>query len=106
MERAPNVSERRGRELERPVEQRHAAFANHDHPRGEAHRLPPAEADVIRGLAGGAVVLACSVVAAPVAAADANAGAALVQANGCAGCHGATLRGGIGPNLAGIEARL
>jgi len=42
---------------------------------------------------------------APGGAADANAGAALVQANGCAGCHGATLTGGIGPSLVGIEGR-
>lgn len=61
---------------------------------------------MIRELAGGALVLAWSIVAAPALAADANAGAALVQANGCAGCHGASLRGGIGPNLVGIEARL
>lgn len=38
---------------------------------------------------------------------DANAGAKLVQANGCAGCHGANLLGGsIGPKLYGIEHRL
>ena len=62
---------------------------------------------MIRALAGGALILACSVAAAlPAGAADANAGAALVQANGCAGCHGATLRGSIGPNLVGIETRL
>lgn len=62
---------------------------------------------MIRRLAGGALLVACSVAAAPAAgAADANAGAALVQTNGCAGCHGATLRGGIGPNLVGIETRL
>ena len=35
---------------------------------------------------------------------DPNAGAQLVQANGCAGCHGASLKGGgIGPRLFGIE---
>ena len=35
---------------------------------------------------------------------DANNGAKLVQANGCAGCHGAGLRGGgIGPALYGLE---
>lgn len=35
---------------------------------------------------------------------DANAGAKLVQANGCAGCHGANLMGGsVGPKLYGIE---
>lgn len=38
--------------------------------------------------------------------ADANAGARLVQANGCTGCHGATFGGGIGPKLFGIEHRL
>ena len=38
---------------------------------------------------------------------DANNGAKLVQANGCAGCHGAGLNGGgIGPSLVGIEHRL
>ncbi len=38
---------------------------------------------------------------------DSNAGAKLVQANGCAGCHGAQLKGGsIGPALFGIEHRL
>lgn len=40
------------------------------------------------------------------AAGDANAGARLAQANGCAGCHGATFEGGIGPKLYGIEHRL
>lgn len=39
------------------------------------------------------------------ASADVNAGAKLVQANGCAGCHGATFQGGIGPKLYGIEHR-
>ena len=38
-------------------------------------------------------------------AGDANAGAALVQSSGCAGCHGAQLRGGNGPKLVGIERR-
>ncbi|HEY9179286.1 MAG TPA: cytochrome c [Candidatus Baltobacteraceae bacterium] len=38
---------------------------------------------------------------------DVNAGAKLVQANGCAGCHGANLTGGsIGPKLYGIEHTL
>jgi len=38
---------------------------------------------------------------------DANNGAKLVQANGCAGCHGANLMGGsVGPRLYGIEHRL
>ncbi|HLI96013.1 MAG TPA: cytochrome c, partial [Candidatus Baltobacteraceae bacterium] len=38
---------------------------------------------------------------------DANAGAKLVQANGCAGCHGASLMGGsVGPKLYGIEHQL
>ena len=38
---------------------------------------------------------------------DVNAGAKLVQANGCEGCHGAHLMGGsIGPKLYGIEHRL
>jgi len=38
---------------------------------------------------------------------DANNGAKLVQANGCAGCHGASLKGGtIGPSLYGIEHKL
>jgi len=41
------------------------------------------------------------------ASGDANNGAKLVQANGCAGCHGAGLHGGgIGPALFGIEHRL
>ena len=38
------------------------------------------------------------------AAGDANAGAELIQKNGCSGCHGAALAGGsAGPNLRGIE---
>lgn len=42
--------------------------------------------------------------AAVAAAPDANNGAKLVQANGCAGCHGAGLKGGgVGPALFGIE---
>jgi mono/diheme cytochrome c family protein len=45
--------------------------------------------------------------ATPTSAGDVNAGAALVQANGCAGCHGANFRGGsVGPALCGIEHRL
>ncbi len=40
-------------------------------------------------------------------AGNANAGAALVSANGCEGCHGVGLKGGqIGPALYGIEHRL
>jgi mono/diheme cytochrome c family protein len=36
-----------------------------------------------------------------------NDGAKLVQANGCAGCHGANLKGGsVGPSLFGIEHKL
>jgi hypothetical protein len=38
---------------------------------------------------------------------DVNAGAKLVQANGCEGCHGTALKGGgVGPALYGIEHRL
>lgn len=37
---------------------------------------------------------------------DANAGAKLVEANGCTGCHGATFEGAIGPKLFGIEHQL
>lgn len=45
--------------------------------------------------------------AATAAAGDAYEGAKLVQAYGCAGCHGANLMGGgIGPKLYGIEHRL
>jgi mono/diheme cytochrome c family protein len=45
--------------------------------------------------------------AAPAPAGNVNAGAQLVQANGCAGCHGANFMGGsIGPKLYGIEHRL
>jgi mono/diheme cytochrome c family protein len=40
------------------------------------------------------------------AAADANNGAKLVQASGCAGCHGAAFKGAIGPSLYGIEHKL
>jgi len=41
---------------------------------------------------------------APAPAGNANNGAQLVQSNGCAGCHGAGLKGGrIGPALFGIE---
>ena len=61
---------------------------------------------MIRELAGGALLVACCLAATPAGAADANAGAALVQANGCTGCHGATLHGGIGPSLVGIKSRL
>jgi len=39
-------------------------------------------------------------------AADPNAGAKLVQTNGCMGCHGAHFEGGAGPKLLGIEHRL
>lgn len=46
-------------------------------------------------------------VAAQALGGDVNAGGKLVQANGCAGCHGANLMGGsIGPKLYGIEHRL
>ncbi|GAC1503726.1 MAG: hypothetical protein NVS1B14_09260 [Vulcanimicrobiaceae bacterium] len=38
---------------------------------------------------------------------DANRGAALIQNNGCTGCHGARLQGGaVGPKLTGIEKTL
>jgi mono/diheme cytochrome c family protein len=48
-----------------------------------------------------------SVAAEAIGGADANNGAKLVQANGCAGCHGANLMGGsIGPKLYGIEHKL
>jgi cytochrome c553 len=41
------------------------------------------------------------------AAGDANAGAKLVSQFGCAGCHGAGLKGGgVGPALYGIEHKL
>lgn len=57
----------------------------------------------------GVVLAICVSVASarvPAVAADANAGAELVQKNGCAGCHGAGLAGGaIGPKLRGIERR-
>lgn len=57
-----------------------------------------------------AVAPAAAPAAAPTAApmiGNANNGAQLVQSNGCAGCHGAGLRGGgIGPALFGIEHRL
>ena len=42
----------------------------------------------------------------PVTTGDANRGANIAQANGCAGCHGAAWRGGLGPALYGIEHRL
>ena len=43
----------------------------------------------------------------PQAAANADEGAKLVQANGCEGCHGAGLHGGtVGPPLVGIEHTL
>ncbi len=57
-----------------------------------------------------AVAQAPTPTAAPASAAapgDANNGAKLVQANGCAGCHGANLQGGgVGPALYGIEHKL
>ncbi len=40
------------------------------------------------------------------AAGDPAAGAALVQSNGCAGCHGANFQGATGPKLYGIEHQL
>jgi mono/diheme cytochrome c family protein len=52
-----------------------------------------------------AMALTVSTAVGPAAGADVNAGATLVQVNGCAGCHGATLHGGIGPSLVGIEHR-
>jgi mono/diheme cytochrome c family protein len=51
-------------------------------------------------------VLAVACLPARVAAADANAGALLVQQHGCAGCHGAQFQGATGPQLRGIEHRL
>jgi cytochrome c553 len=52
-----------------------------------------------------AVTVACVLVASRAAVADVNAGAALVQQNGCESCHGAKLAGiaGTGPALYGIE---
>lgn len=48
-----------------------------------------------------------TVAAEAVSAGDVNSGAKLVQANGCAGCHGANLMGGsVGPKLYGIEHQL
>ena len=49
-------------------------------------------------------VAATAVAAAPTG--DADAGARLVQANGCTGCHGAVFQGGLGPALKGIEHKL
>ncbi len=43
---------------------------------------------------------------APATTGDANRGANIAQANGCAGCHGVAWRGGLGPALYGIEHRL
>jgi len=40
------------------------------------------------------------------AAGDPAAGAALVQSNGCTGCHGANFQGATGPKLYGIEHQL
>jgi mono/diheme cytochrome c family protein len=40
------------------------------------------------------------------AAGDPSAGAKIVQANGCAGCHGANFKGSTGPKLYGIEHQL
>jgi hypothetical protein len=57
----------------------------------------------VQGAAAVVVVMFASIV--PAAGADQNAGAVLVQTNGCAGCHGTALRGGIGPSLIGIERR-
>jgi hypothetical protein len=53
-----------------------------------------------------APLLAALVLCAFAAQADQiSAGAAIVQANGCMGCHGAAFHGGIGPALYGIEHR-
>lgn len=53
------------------------------------------------------LALAATVIAAvPDAPGNPNAGAKLVQNNGCMGCHGAKFEGGIGPKLLGIEHRL
>lgn len=50
------------------------------------------------------VVSVCSADASTAPETRTNEGAKLVQANGCAGCHGASLKGGsIGPALFGIE---
>ncbi|MBC5815651.1 MAG: cytochrome c [Candidatus Eremiobacteraeota bacterium] len=61
----------------------------------------------------GAMMVPARLVATPAPAAaaappagDANRGAALVQNNGCMGCHGAKFQGGIGPKLVGIERNL
>ena len=40
------------------------------------------------------------------ASGDPSAGAKIVQANGCEGCHGANLKGSTAPALYGIEHRL
>jgi cytochrome c2 len=48
----------------------------------------------------------CTWLASGLALADVNAGAALIQKNGCQGCHGANFRGNSGfPALYGIEHR-
>jgi mono/diheme cytochrome c family protein len=66
-----------------------------------ANPQPPAQP-------GTQTVAIATVAAAPSpAAGDANNGAKLVQASGCAGCHGASFKGGaIGPSLYGIEHKL
>ena len=53
-----------------------------------------------------AVVLIVAWLPSRAVAADANAGALLVQQHGCTGCHGAQFQGGAGPQLRGIEHRL
>jgi mono/diheme cytochrome c family protein len=69
------------------------------------HDVPVSMASQVAPVAGSATPSPAPS-AAP-ASGDANNGAKLVQANGCAGCHGAGMRGGgIGPALFGIEHRL
>jgi len=53
-----------------------------------------------------AAAAACASAAPASASGDPSAGATIVQANGCAGCHGANLKGGTGPALYGIEHQL
>ncbi|HEY6324975.1 MAG TPA: c-type cytochrome [Candidatus Cybelea sp.] len=59
-----------------------------------------------KGIAALAAIIVFFVAPKASTAGDANAGAQLVQVEGCAGCHGAQFRGGLGPALYGIEHRL
>ncbi|HEV2261772.1 MAG TPA: cytochrome c, partial [Candidatus Rubrimentiphilum sp.] len=73
----------------------------------DLHIVPSTGNMIATATAGVPVPPPASAATQPRASGNANNGAQLVQANGCAGCHGAALKGGgLGPALYGIEHRL